>query len=70
MNQDENVRSAAALYVEEHGEHAVEVIRDICLRAYQDGDRAAFELWRRIGAAADEMLSRRPRRAPLRAGRS
>jgi hypothetical protein len=59
----------AALYVEEHGKHAVEVIRDICMRIYRDGDRAGFELWRRIGIEADEMLSSRRHRARLRAGR-
>jgi hypothetical protein len=70
MDQDEKIRSAAALYVEEHGEHAVEVIRDICMRAYNDGDTTAFELWRRIGIEADEMLSsRRHRSLRLHAGR-
>ena len=69
MNRNEKIRSAAALYVEEHGEHAVEVIRDVCARAYRSGDQAGFELWRRIGIAADEMLSSRRDWARLRAGR-
>jgi hypothetical protein len=66
MNRDEKIRSAAALYVEEHGEHAVEVIRDLCMRIHRSGDQAGFDLWRRIGVAADEMLSLRQDRAPCR----
>jgi hypothetical protein len=56
MIDDAKIRTAAALYLEQHGEHAVEVIRGICVRAHRAGDRPTFELWRRIGIAADERL--------------
>ena len=67
MDQEAKIRSTAAFYVEQHGEHAVEVIRELCVRIHRAGDSAGFEVWRRIGVEAETLLARAPR-ARRRAG--
>ena len=50
------VRRTALTYINQYGDDAVEIIRDQCVRAYEAGNRSAFEAWRDVGVVADRIL--------------
>jgi hypothetical protein len=50
------IRRVALVYIDKYGDAAVEIIRAECIQAHRNGRWAAFNSWRNVGVAADDIL--------------